>query len=379
MSSRTFGRETKFQKVRTELEALANRLGPEQKLPSIRELAVTMNASVSTLTGALDDLESQNLVYRKHGVGIFVSPSRVKSIWLICDSQFFSHGHSPFWDVLMDEARERAAQHNEHLSLHFTLPQGRPDATLHHALVEEIQAGRVHGIIGVGLSRGAAQWILDQGVPFTAFAGWAPFIVALHHTEVVRQGVEALISKGCKNISFWKPAELANPERDNEQNVDRSEVIFRETLRCHGLQADPALFRFDRNGETPAAVESFQQQGYQVVKDVFERDGLRPDGVIITDDTMTRGALLAMARLGIHPGRDVQLVSHSNRGTAVLLEDEQIIRLEFDPAEVVRRLFSLLETLMSGAEPKDLTRYYVDSQALMIEPKLIFPSNNSFT
>lgn len=377
MSERAFGRETKFQKVRMELECLANRLGPEQKLPSIRELALTMGASVSTLTGALDDLESQNLVYRKHGVGIFVSPSRVKSIWLICDSQFFSHGHSPFWDVFMDEARARAAQHNEHLSLHFTLPQGRPDATLHHALVDEMQSGRVHGIIGVGLSRSAARWIQDQGVPFTAFAGWAPFIVALYHTEVVRLGVEALVSKGCRRISLWKPTEAANPERDNKLQVDRVPEVFETAMRLHGLVPEPALVRMDQSGEAPVSVDSFQQQGYRIVKDVFERDELRPDGVIITDDTMTRGALLAMARHGIHPGRDLQLVSHSNRGTGVLLDDEQVIRVEFDPAEVVRRLFALLETLMAGQEPEGAVRYYIDSQALLIEPKVIFPENST--
>lgn len=376
MSERAFGRETKFQKVRMELESLANRLGPEQKLPSIRELALTMGASVSTLTGALDDLESQNLVYRKHGVGIFVSPTRVKSIWLICDSQFFSHGHSPFWDVFMDEARARAAQHHEHLSLHFTLPKGRPDATLHHALVDEIQSGRVHGVIGVGLSRFAARWIQEQGVPFTAFAGWAPFIVALHHTEVVRLGVEALADKGCRHISLWQPTEQLNPERDDDLHEDPRREILESTLRKRGLEPEPELIRIAPRGDAPVVVESFQQQGYRVVKDVFERDGLRPDGVIITDDNMTRGALLAMARLGIQPGRDVLLATHANKGTGVLLDDEQVIRVEFDPAEMIRTLFSLLDVVMAGQEPENTVRYYHDSQALLVEPKLVFPDSN---
>jgi DNA-binding LacI/PurR family transcriptional regulator len=146
-------------------------------------------------------------------------------------------------------------------------------------------------------------------------------------------------------------------------------------MRLHGLVPDPALMRLDSRPSAPTVVDSFQQQGYRTVKDVFERDGLRPDGVIITDDTMTRGALLAMARQGIQPGRDLQLVCHSNRGTGVLLDDEQVIRVEFDPAEVVRRLFALLETLMAGREPEDTVRYYIDSQALLVKPKLIFPEN----
>lgn len=373
MSGRAFGRETKFQKVRTELETLANRLGPEQKLPSIRELSVTMGASVSTLTGALEELENQNLVYRRHGVGIFVSPSRVKSIWLICDSQFFSRGHSPFWDVLVEHARVRALKNNEHLSMHFTLPEGQPDETLHHALVEEIQAGRVHGIIGIGLGRSTAEWILSQKVPYTAFASWAPYVVAMHYTGMVQEGVEALIAQGCQRIGLWKPTEPYNAERDPMPTYCPQTQTFIETLEAHQMPIDESLIRNNWHLLSEPTREPFQQQGYRTAKEVFEQDQLQPDGIIITDDIMTHGALLAMARMGIKPGHDIQIASHTNKGTSVLLEEEDIIRIEFDPEAVIQRLFALLETLMAGVTPQDTEEYFSDAQAQLIRPKIVLP------
>jgi DNA-binding LacI/PurR family transcriptional regulator len=351
-----------------------------QKLPSIRELSVTMGASVSTLTGALEELENQNLVYRRHGVGIFVSPARVRSIWLLCDSQFFSQGHSPFWDVLVQQARIRALQNNEQLSMHFTLPHGLPDATLHHALVEEIRAGRVHGIIGIGLNHSVAEWILEQEVPFTAFAGWAPYVVSLDATELVRQGVAALVNQGCRRIGFWKTSEsLKADEKPVPESSDPAHV-FIQSLKAHQLPLVPELIKAaPRNlpdtGQDNSVSESFPEQVYRVAQEVFgTKKSDWPDGIVITDDTMTQGALLAMARLGVRPGRDVMLASHANKGTSVLLGDEDnIIRLEYDPAEVVRKLFALLETLMDGNTPENTSQYYFDAEALLVEPGVVMP------
>ncbi len=375
MSTRTFGRETKFQKVRTELESLANRLGPEQKLPPIRELAVTMNASVSTLTGVLEELENQNLVYRRHGVGIFVSPSRIKSIWLICDSQFFSEGYSPFWNVLIAHARSRASQNNEHLSMHFTMPHGYPDAILHHTLVEEIRAGRVHGILGVGLRRPTARWIISQGVPFTAFAGWAPYVVNLNYRELINLGIRELRQRGCRRIGFWNPTVSVVEDVEDKPSRCFPTDIFYECMAGQGLEVDASLVKNNWNLAGLPTNESNSQQGYRTAREVFEQTSNRPDGILISDDSMTQGALLALAQMGIRPGRDVLVASHSNKGTPLLLESaNDMIRIEFDPAELVQRLFDMLETLMAGQIPTTTTQTASDLNIEFVHPRVLLPA-----
>jgi len=375
MSTRTFGRETKFQKVRTELESLANRLGPEQKLPPLRELAVTMNASVSTLTGALEELESQNLVYRRHGIGIFVSPTRIKSIWLICDPQFFSESYSPFWNMLVAHARSRASQNNEHLSMHFALPHGYPDATLHQPLIEEIRAGRVHGILGVGLKRQTAHWILSQNVPFTAFAGWAPYVVNLNYHALVESGIRELKQRGCKRIGFWKPTSSRLDEAEDRNDYCLLTRNFIECMAEQGLEVDASLIKNNWHLADVSTNESYSHQGYRTAREVFESTVNRPDGIVISDDSMTQGALLALAQMGIRTGHDVLVASHSNKGTPLLLESvNDMIRIEFDPAELVQRLFDMLETLMAGQTPTTTIKTASDLNIEFVHPRVLLPA-----
>ncbi len=359
---------------------LANRLGPGQKLPSIRELSVTMGASISTLSGALEELEKASVISRQQGKGIFVLPPRLRSVWLVCDSKFFASGHSPFWDVLVEQARVRALVHNEKLSLHFTLPLEDSEATLHPAMVREIEEGRVHGIVGVGLNRNIAHWILEQGVAYTSFAGWAPYSIRLHDEEIVRQGVKALVAQGCRRIGLWQNARPVFDEKGIEIAEWRDLTgDFEEALHEHGLKMDASLVRFNAEqallNAHSQAVESSQQQGYRSVMEVFGSDrSMWPDGIIIIEDMMTQGVLAAMSHMGIQPEIDVKIVTHANKGSTNFLGNPQgLTRIEYDPAEVVQRLLDILHSLMHREIPVGVQPYSSDTQVYYVEPHLVQP------
>jgi DNA-binding LacI/PurR family transcriptional regulator len=371
MTKRAFGRETKFQRVKAELETLANRLGPDEKLPAIRDLAENYGVSLNTLVGVLDELENLNIVYRRAGKGVFVSPSRPRTIWLICNPYYFAHNHSPFWDVLVEEAHIRASNGNENLSMHFSLPIGGIDFALHQTLVEEIKTGKVQGIIAVGLNVPTIQWIEEQGVPCIAYAGRASHIVAQDYGIMVRLGVKALVERGCRRLSLWRHAEpIGESVRENCPVTE----MFVDSVRSFGLEPDPALIKNSEHLLATQRVAPRDKQGYQTAFEVFDTGEEWPDGVLITEDIMAHGALLALAKLGIRPGRDMLIASHSNRGTSVLLgSEEDIIRLEFDPAEIVQNLFEMLEILMSGGNLDSHIVAYKDAKVKMVEPRLVLP------
>jgi hypothetical protein len=53
------------------------------------------------------------------------------------------------------------------------------------------------------------------------------------------------------------------------------------------------------------------------------------------------------------PGKDLQIATHSNRGTTVLSPYEAVlIRLEIDPAQVVNTMFSAISDLMNEQTPQ---------------------------
>lgn len=52
--------------------------GPDQKLPSENELVRQFNFSRITIRRALQTLEGESLIYKRHGLGTFVSPQKAK-------------------------------------------------------------------------------------------------------------------------------------------------------------------------------------------------------------------------------------------------------------------------------------------------------------
>src|SRR5690348_7549022 len=84
------------------LRDLAYAKGPDTKLPTVRELCTSFNTSQATVVGALDELELQNVLYRRPGNGIFVSPKLYcKNISVLINAAHVDkEGVSPFWGIL---------------------------------------------------------------------------------------------------------------------------------------------------------------------------------------------------------------------------------------------------------------------------------------
>ncbi|MDO3645184.1 GntR family transcriptional regulator [Mucilaginibacter sp. L3T2-6] len=62
---------------------LMNKWPPEQKIPSVRDLAVELEVNPNTVMRSYEFLQKQEVVYNKRGLGLFVAPDgyeRVKSL-----------------------------------------------------------------------------------------------------------------------------------------------------------------------------------------------------------------------------------------------------------------------------------------------------------
>lgn len=349
-----------------QIEALARQLGPATKLPTALALRDTLQVSLTTLDRALTEVEQRGLIYRVRGIGIFTVPHpiQIKSVCLVCEPSFF-HGaaHSPFWDILVERARRRAADHNEEFSCHFALPVNGAGQTeyvpLHSSLAEEVRQKRVQGVLGVGLNVWTAEWFESRGVPFVAYAGPGQRRVKTDHEQLVRLGVRTLKEQGCLRIGFWQP--VAPFRATSSPALTTSEAkAFEEEINACGLPFDAALVRTNRHLVAQSEMrteETHQEQGYRTALEVFRasRQHKRslPDGILITDDMMTYGALTALRKMGLVPGRDVRIATHSNRGSKVLFGyEDELTRLEIDPGAIVQAMFSQLEGLMAGEVPE---------------------------
>lgn len=355
-------RRTRFQNLCTQLSDLVHEYGPGAKLPTVLHMCDMTGVSVATLNSALSELEAQKLIVRKHGIGIYVSNTlHQKCVSLICDPSFFGvSGVSPFWDLLVEQMRQRAEAGAEAFSFHLSMPSHglvRSKVALHDGLIQEIETGCVQGIISVGLHEDVANWIDAQGIPNVAFAGPGRYFVMLDSAELVRLAVEQLAQQGCRKIAFWQAA-APRRENANPRGPSPESEAFAEAIERNGLPLDSKLVRLGADHLTEhnaITTESTQEQGYRIATEVFSggRKTL-PDGIVINDDLMTRGALSALAKLGVQAGRDVKIATHANRGSTVLMGHEHELGLiEIDPAEIVQAIFGMLETLMNGETPPE--------------------------
>jgi DNA-binding LacI/PurR family transcriptional regulator len=341
------------------LFTLAHRLGAGAKLPTVRALREEMGISQSTLDAALDRLEGRQVLFRRQGSGIYVSPAlRRKNVALVCNPfSFLQSGGSPFWGLLVEHIRRLAASNEAELTLHFArLPEGAVDdvartlayrdpSPLPESLARDIAEGRVHGVIAVGIPHPVSRWVESNGVPVVAFAGPAGYIVGMSYPRMIQIGVAELARRGCRRVEMWTP-----PDRVGREGSE----IFLGALAAHGL-TEPQEF-----GDTPPAspdappAVSAAEEGFRrgLARFAPGADPPPPEGVVSVDDMMTQGLLMALYRLGLRAGRDVQIATHANVGSAALLAWQgELIEMEYDLSELVSALFSTLEALMDGRTP----------------------------
>lgn len=346
--------DTKAQTIRAYLSELAYQKGPHARLPTIRELCESFTTSRVTLDEVLYALEQQNVIYRKQGSGIFVSP-RVfhKSICILLNTSYLSAaGASPFWGILWgtlaQEARLRAQQKHEYHHFHMILEAPDQEPVLPEDVMTMIQDGRVHAVLSIALNEPASGWLREQALPCISFGAYSEYMVALDNKTLVDLAVQKLAEQGCRKIGLWATCRYNGSSGQVNQTDWHENPSYPAALARHQLAFRPGLIRdyispplvSTRSGPLP-----HQEQGYLVAMDVFgDPDTSKPDGIFIADDMMTDGALAAFHALGVQVGRDVKIVTHGNTGSMMSFNHiPGLTVVEFDPREITLALFELLD------------------------------------
>ena len=348
---------TRVQAVSAQLVELAHQLGPDEKLPTILQLCAQLGVSVTTLNTVLAELENQKVIYRRHGVGIFVSPQlSQKCIGLVCAPNFFRAGTSPFWQQLIEGMRARASSKNEAFRFYLSILADQSEQVVPRDLMDDVEARRVDGVLLVGGNKRMATWLDEQQIPAVSFAGEGQWNVRIDYAELLRAALETLVARGCRELAVMVPRDA------DDTGVLRRSVHFVDELKKRVMPVEPSwVWEPDSRSEENAATspETHQEQGYRAAMDIFGPQRLVarwPQGLVIGDDMMARGALIALAKLGVRPGVDVQIATHLNRNSAVLQGYEnELSPIEIDPTAIVRAMFEMLETLMDGQTPDAAT------------------------
>lgn len=114
-NDRRLAQRPRLQEACLKLEAMAQDLGPEAKLPTTTQLRATLGVSVKTLNDAVRELERRNTLRSVNGVGIYVAqpaPATTKNVvgLLYHSSEVFSKQQSPYMQSLLNGIRGEAAK-----------------------------------------------------------------------------------------------------------------------------------------------------------------------------------------------------------------------------------------------------------------------------
>lgn len=352
--------QSKADTVSDALLRLAHEMGPNAKLPTVRALRDRFGVSQATLDTALSRLENRRVLSRLQGSGLYVSPTLGRrNVALICAPEaFLRPGISPFWFLLVEQMRNRAAGIDIDLSLHFTrtlgkdreLEQPQDSSLLDARLRDDVSAGGVQGVLAIELPHSLTRWIEARGVPVVAFAGPANYIVGFSHGALVQCGVAELARQGCRRVELWSPW----PFNDADGNAQYYRETFEGALTAHNLPGAFVNPLGAQRNSTSAVEYGFTLAGMRFGPD--SPPNSIPDGILFLDDMMTQGAMMAFQKLGIRPGEGVHVATHANAGSPALLGwQDRLTLLEIDLSEIVQAMFDTLDCLMDAGNGGDIS------------------------
>jgi DNA-binding transcriptional regulator YhcF (GntR family) len=86
---------------------------PEEKIPSVRDLAVALQVNPNTVMRTYEYLQNQGILFNKRGLGIFVTPDAISKIKEIRKERFLQQELPDFFrslyllDIGLEEVQKR--------------------------------------------------------------------------------------------------------------------------------------------------------------------------------------------------------------------------------------------------------------------------------
>lgn len=120
----------------------------------------------------------------------------------------------------------------------------------------------------------------------------------------MRQVVEHLIREhGCRRIAY-----VSGPVHNEEAR--RRLLAYRDVLREHGIEADEKLIGYG----------DFSEHSDEVVEEILQRAGEKPDAIVSANDEMCEGIYRVLKSHGYEIGRDIKVTGFDDTEKAPFME-----------------------------------------------------------
>jgi DNA-binding LacI/PurR family transcriptional regulator len=300
-----FSRVTLRQQVQDSLRKdIIEHYQPGDRLLGERPLAEKLGVSIVTLREALQCMVSEKLIVRHQGKGTFVLKREAEGqdlpIGVLVDVDVGHPNTSPS-QLRFGIAFTREMEKRGHKAVLFlgTLKPG--DSSEDPTSLDARKALEEHSIKAlIVVCWTSPTWRTKfelAGIPVVRFGGDCPSGVQLDYPFFVSSAIDDLVEKGCRRLA------LLSWEGVNGEYASLISQVFRDQLMRKGLEVREPWITHSFNPNLTGA-------GWEAFREIWRgSEGEKPDGILITDDSLLRGALLAIHELRIRVPEQLALAT----------------------------------------------------------------------
>ena len=282
---------------------------PGDKLETVMELAKRFEVSKAVISQVIVTLANEGLLDRRHGSGLFVKDTRAaKLVGILLDLDFAHPRTSHFHLKVAQLLRHFFAGHGLSTRLYtgFREPTNFDPKLTCTDFLPDVQARKLSGVAVVSTIT-HEEWLEpleQQRVPVVGARWDQSCPTSCDYDLLAREGVRRLVRQGCRKIAAIGGLGDAEPGGTLE--------TFRAELRAQSIPVIEPWIRGDLQQNIAGA-------GWSEFREIWTARGEKPDGLLLTDDTLFRDVMLAIMELGIRVPEQLRIVSHANKGSEMFI------------------------------------------------------------
>ncbi|MER7048403.1 LacI family DNA-binding transcriptional regulator [Streptomyces jumonjinensis] len=323
-----------------------------RRRPTLRDIALSLDLSVNTVSRALADKDAVSPETRERVKGEaerlgYVPNTMARSLVLrnaMTLGLVITNPSNPFFARLISAIEERGRERGYSLMLVVT----EDSAENERRAAEELMRWGVDGVLAIPVQHGAEHWrrLRKSGTPVVLLNRHLPEldadVVGVDYYAGARAATEHVLDSGARELYLV------------EEDLDISPVSerirgFQETLAARGIGApDGAVVRVDAPEGVPVSAPFDPGAAYAIGADLARRAG-RGAVVLAGNDYHALGLYRAFTERGLRVGVDIGVVGHGDHPFSAYL-DPALTTVRLPAPDVGRAgVDRLLERVRSGA------------------------------
>jgi LacI family repressor for deo operon, udp, cdd, tsx, nupC, and nupG len=283
-----------------ERQILQKELEEGELIPSEKELCEQFGVSSTTVRRALHELVRDGLIYRRPGIGSFVSSAAKQLSLLLLVSGFDDAAwHANLFGELIGGIAKVTWEHSTTLSVVHVPPGFKGVRSYLYSVIEEDVFDGILLRVAGDLEEDYLVPLLETGCPYVAIKRYLPHreINCVVHDDLqgAFRATEHLIKLGHTRIGL-----IAS--QHTIVGRDRSQGYFK-ALEAYEVDADPSLIRYS---------DSFrEEEGHRATSELLSLEE-RPTAVFAASDRLAVGAYRAIEETGLRIPEDVAIVGYGD-------------------------------------------------------------------